>query len=77
MTTTQEISQAGSETGASVGCRHHWLIEAANGPVSRGVCRNCLESREFRNSVVGNEKEPADLSLALEPVAGGIAEAAA
>ena len=31
-------------------CCHHWDIQTANGPVSMGVCRNCLESREFKNS---------------------------
>ncbi|HJN86117.1 MAG: hypothetical protein QF714_14600 [Dehalococcoidia bacterium] len=31
-------------------CCHHWDIQTANGPVSMGVCRNCSESREFKNS---------------------------
>jgi len=31
-------------------CTHHWLIEAPNGPVSKGVCRRCGEGRGFRNS---------------------------
>jgi hypothetical protein len=26
-------------------CRHHWVIEAANGPVSRGECQICHESK--------------------------------
>ena len=76
MTISQEIGQLESEMGASLGCCHYWVIEAANGPVSRGVCRNCLESRQFRNSVVDNEKEPPDLPLVLESVAGGTAESA-
>ena len=32
-------------------CCHHWVIQPANGPVSRGECQNCGEEREFRNSV--------------------------
>ena len=33
------------------GCNHHWVIEPANGPVSRGVCRLCQQVREFENSI--------------------------
>ena len=32
-------------------CAHHWVIDAANGPVSRGVCKLCHEVREFGNSI--------------------------
>jgi hypothetical protein len=39
-------------------CRHHWIIETANGPVSRGVCRNCLETRQCRNSIYELDREP-------------------
>ena len=28
---------------------HHWLIEEANGPLSRGICKTCGELRAFRN----------------------------
>ncbi len=31
-------------------CAHHWLIETAAGPVSRGVCRLRGEEWEFTNS---------------------------
>ena len=31
-------------------CRHHWVIEAANGHTSRGVCKRCDEVGEFENS---------------------------
>ena len=31
-------------------CAHHWLIEAAAGPVSKGKCQLCGEEREFSNS---------------------------
>jgi len=33
-----------------VACKHHWVIEAANGPVSNGKCRLCGEVKEFSNS---------------------------
>ncbi len=33
-----------------VACTHHWIIEAANGPVSNGKCRLCGEVKEFSNS---------------------------
>ena len=29
---------------------HHWMVEPANGPTSRGVC-DCGEVRDFRNSL--------------------------
>jgi len=32
-------------------CAHHWVIETANGPVSRGVCKLCQAVREFGNSI--------------------------
>ncbi len=32
------------------GCRHHWLIEIADGPISKGVCKCCGAEREFYNS---------------------------
>ena len=32
-------------------CTHHWVIDSANGPVSRGVCKLCQEVREFGNSI--------------------------
>ncbi len=35
-------------------CKHHWVIESSNGPVSLGVCKLCEEVREFANSVEGS-----------------------
>ena len=29
---------------------HYWLIEDARGPTSRGVCKYCGVTQEFRNS---------------------------
>src|SRR3989304_5623110 len=31
-------------------CRHHWIIEAPRGTLSRGQCKLCGEERQFRNS---------------------------
>ena len=36
-------------------CQHHWVIERADGPVSRGVCKLCHRIRAFENSL-GEDK---------------------
>ena len=30
---------------------HHWMIEPASGPVSKGKCKLCKEVKDFENSV--------------------------
>jgi hypothetical protein len=40
-----------AEEPAPPPCRHHWIIETANGPSSLGVCQFCWETREFKNSI--------------------------
>ena len=35
-------------------CRPHWVIDPADGPVSRGVCKFCQQVREFQNFVGGD-----------------------
>ena len=47
-------------------CRHHWMIEAPSGPVSRGVCRVCDEVREFKNYIDGTEANPTQTSARYE-----------
>ena len=42
----------------SSSCRHHWVIEAANGHTSRGLCRSCQEVREFENSTYATVRLP-------------------
>ena len=32
-------------------CRHLWIIDSPNGPVSRGTCKTCGISGEFKNSM--------------------------
>lgn len=31
------------------GCRHHWVIDTPEGPVSRGTCKLCGAEKEFKN----------------------------
>ncbi len=31
-------------------CRHYWVIEVANGPVSRGQCKHCGIRKDFYNA---------------------------
>jgi len=31
-------------------CAHHWMIQPAISPTSMGMCRFCLELREFKDS---------------------------
>ena len=38
-------------------CRHYWVIAAANGPLSRGVCRYCHTARLFANSITDPESD--------------------
>ena len=35
-------------------CRHQWVVESPNGPVSTGVCRLCGENRQFQNYIEGS-----------------------
>ena len=39
------------EVDAPPVCRHHWIIESANGRYSRGECLKCHEVRAFENSI--------------------------
>jgi len=40
---------------------HHWMIDEAEAPVSKGVCRHCGTVREFKN-----ERRPGELSQSDE-----------
>ena len=53
----QETIREAPEQQTVSSCCHHWIIEPANGPISRGVCRNCHESKEFRNSIVDPNRD--------------------
>ncbi len=49
-------------------CQHHWVIEPPNGPTSRGLCRNCGESRDFLNYADGSSWGS---DVSLDQLAGG------
>ncbi len=34
---------------AAAECRHHWVIDSATGPTSKGICKYCGSEREFLN----------------------------
>ena len=54
-------------------CKHFWVIESPSGPTSDGVCKNCGEAREFRNSLPmtrwGGEADKAKNRAATEAAA--------
>jgi hypothetical protein len=44
-------------------CRHHWIIDTANGPTSHGRCKRCGSERDFFNNVedaLVPKEEPAE-----------------
>ena len=45
------ISPENNDEPAVPTCRHHWVIQPADGPVSNGACQICGETREFKNYV--------------------------
>ena len=57
MMVRQEMTLEPVEFSTSVQCRHHWIIEAAEGPLSQGVCQNCREVKDFQNSIVEAERD--------------------
>ena len=60
----------GQEQGQAA-CRHHWVIEAPTGPVSRGACQLCEKVRDFKNyieSAPWGEDAPAARSNSRIPV---------
>lgn len=59
MVTKQDLTQAipAIEEEALPTCQHHWVIEPANGRISRGECQVCHEVKEFHNSIGDLERE--------------------
>jgi hypothetical protein len=52
MTQPAPVPVAGQvEPTTAPGCRHHWVIQPATGPISPGECQLCGETREFKNYV--------------------------
>ncbi len=42
---------------AGAECKHHWVIESANGPVSWGECQICHENKQFQNSITDIDRD--------------------
>ncbi len=47
-------------------CKHHWLIEPPNGPISKGVCKLCGEVKLFDN-ILADLLSTKDASAISEP----------
>ena len=57
MMMSQELTLEPVEFSTIVQCRHHWIIEAAEGPLSQGVCHICHEVKDFQNSIVDADRD--------------------
>ena len=53
---TNAVTAVAEET-AEPACKHHWVIETANGPVSWGECQICHEGKEFQNSITDKDRD--------------------
>lgn len=51
-TLVSEAESKPSEAKLNNGCHHHWLIDVANGEVSKGVCKFCGAQQDFANWVI-------------------------
>ena len=49
----RRLGEVGFMQQENIPCRHHWIIDSAQGPMSKGVCQLCGAKREFRNSHYG------------------------
>jgi len=50
ITTTPTLQLENTKAAVEV-CRHHWVIQPADGPISNGSCQICGENRKFKNYV--------------------------
>jgi hypothetical protein len=41
----------------SKNCVHHWIVDPADGPTSRGHCKYCGSKRSFANSTETADEE--------------------
>ncbi|KKL75272.1 hypothetical protein LCGC14_2056600 [marine sediment metagenome] len=53
-------------------CSHHFVIETANGPMSRGVCKKCGAIQDFKNSVTEQTWMETRNTLYTGPVADSV-----
>ena len=47
----QKVKEKSDESLSEDQCHHYWIIEIANGPKSKGVCKYCGETRHFLNAM--------------------------
>ena len=73
----QTILQPPSEEQEFPHCSHHWVIEPATGPLSRGLCRSCGEVRTFSNYVESASWGDTRLSNSSPDQGAALARAAA
>jgi hypothetical protein len=45
-----KVKEKEKTTAQKETCRHYWVIEVANGPVSRGQCKYCGMKKDFYNA---------------------------
>ena len=64
----EETPQVAGEERPAPACCHYWIIETANGPISRGECEICHEVRDFRNSVFDMDRGSQDIRSRKQPV---------
>ena len=57
----EETPQIAREDQPAPTCCHYWIIETANGPISRGECEICHEVRDFKNSVFDMDRGSQDI----------------
>ena len=67
MTVHDGIPQVALEDQPAPACCHYWIIETANGPISRGECEICHEVRDFRNSVFDMDRSTQDTRYRKRP----------
>ncbi len=48
-------------------CQHHWMIDIAGGPKSKGVCRICGAEQLFKNALDSVEWDNGESTSATAP----------
>ena len=67
MVAASEGSVAEREQENDSQCQHHWMIDIAGGPESRGVCRICGAERLFKNALDRVEWDNGESTSAVTP----------
>jgi len=44
-----KVKVTSADTAVQDRCHHYWILEKANGPTSRGICKFCGAEKEFDN----------------------------